>query len=224
MQQPVPLPLPVHSLRSMAACSSSPPARSSSPLRDGGAETLSYAGARREEWQRINTIWRETPSAPHTFIPRKTGRVKLNQKGKSEIIRRVDREDQCGGRQCHSGWKSEEDHIRLAKEIKRNLFSAKPCASPKENGEAKDLTNLDSAWFQLEGVLRRMSGLNFADQPIQGANSELFEGGRCRGHLAMIEEVLGDRSVVRSIPFSTTHGDRFLSRSESGYPNPPCWG
>ena len=109
------------------------------------ARKLSYAEAcaHRESGRRDKACGLDTSSVSRRITQRGIGGVNLNQRGKSEIIRKVDREDQSGGRRCCSGWKNEEGRIRLAREIKRNLFVSRSPEDPQEIGAAEDLTKLE---------------------------------------------------------------------------------
>jgi hypothetical protein len=77
----------------------------------------------------------------------------LNQKGRSEIARRIGREEQLGVRLRKLGWEIEEDCERLAREIKRRLFVAE--SNHEEMDE--DQTGGDAAL--LETQTNREDGL-----------------------------------------------------------------
>lgn len=152
------------------------------------ARKLSYAEAcaHRESGRLDKACGLDTSSVSRRITQRGIGGVNLNQRGKSEIIRKVDREDQSGGRRCCSGWKNEEDRICLAREIKRNLFVSRSPEDPQEIGAAEDLTKLESSWDDLEDALRRIPGANLAGQSKLGEIAEPQVKGACRGHLATI--------------------------------------
>ena len=123
-------------LRRAAMAASSPPiARAEAPPRVSYAE----ACAHRESGRRDKACGLDTSFVSRRITQRGIGGSNLNQRGKSKIIRKVDREYQSGVRRCCSGWENEEDRIRLAREIKRNLFVSRSPEDPQEIGAAEDL-------------------------------------------------------------------------------------
>lgn len=83
-------------------------------------------------------------------------RVFLNQRCRSEIIHRIDREE--GGAR-NMGWETAEHHERIAREIKRNLFITSTRQVLPDEGESSNnggICGLDAACNRLEEAIGRI--------------------------------------------------------------------
>jgi hypothetical protein len=87
----------------------------------------------------------------------------INQKGRSEIVRRIDKESQ-GIRLRRLGWEEEEERERLAREIKRKLF----CSSSNPPSPNRDNRSRDEAPGGLINGIRILEAVDrYVGDPLQ---------------------------------------------------------
>ena len=136
---------------------------------------------------------------------------RLNQKGRAAAFRQVAREDLCGVRGCRSGGNSEEERIRLAREIKQNLFApARQDDDLITKSEDDELLSLDSAWNQLETALRKIPTPTTEKSRVPGRreDSDLERGGARRDPSEPLGGDQGERKFGQSISEIFNHSWR----------------
>jgi len=144
------------------------------------------------------------------------GRTRLNQRGRAEFVRRVDREEfhRAKQRNLDGDWIEKE---RLARDIKRNIFSSPRKCTPPRSADASssdDEVELERACLNLEEAINRIptskGGTRRGDRRNQQVS--LQKAGR---------EIPSDARLETCLD---TPGGPSLNLSGFGFPGPQPWG
>ena len=164
-----------------AAAAPTPSAEAPSP--DPAIEEAERAStlARRAAWCKANIPWR-FPKSLQEKLRLTSDLGRLNQKGRSEILHRVNREELREGRARRLGRDVEADRERAAQEIKRELFRFSRLPESPSRTEAPSIggggdPDLEVACAELEAAISKIPTTR-GDEEEQRGGDRWPSGGR----------------------------------------------
>ncbi|CAN6315420.1 unnamed protein product [Urochloa humidicola] len=154
------------------------------PTKERERVAVEEARRRAEDWRRANIPpeWGKLRDLGmlNSSIPVENKQRYINQRCRSEIIQRIDKEEQ-GVKLRRLGWESEEERERIARSIRRSLFGTNSPPRGHDSTTSEESAQLEAAFSQLEVAMGKIPSAELREQASNKAPNGELKGGEQKG-------------------------------------------